>query len=136
MTLPLPPFPTHPLLAPCFNRDYLQHCLPEHRGRYGPMLSQISEDYGCATGLLKLPGSSPMAAFDHCKHILDMPLLVRRARTPPQDVRAKHGLPTVSAPPTQDHGRETHLYINPSMDHSNHRVYIEALLPHLHCFQG
>lgn len=67
----------------------------ELRARYRSMLEQISEDYACATALLRLPGYSPMPAFRRCKHVLDMPLVVRRAKKRADEVRKEHGLPEV-----------------------------------------
>ena len=50
---------------------------------------QIAEDYACADLCLRLPGFTPMPAF---REVVDMPLVVRRARRPRADVRAELGV--------------------------------------------
>jgi len=53
------------------------------------MVWQIAEDYHKATCLLRLPGHSPMPAF---RKVVDVPLVVRRARRTAAEVRAELGL--------------------------------------------
>ena len=48
------------------------------------------QDYACAQRLLRLPGYVPMPAF---REVIDVPLVVRRARRGRDEVRASLGIP-------------------------------------------
>ena len=50
---------------------------------------QIAEDYASCAMLLRLPGFTPMPAF---RQVIDVPLVVRRARRARADVRAELGI--------------------------------------------
>ena len=52
--------------------------------KFTAMVRQIAEDYSQADVLLRLPGYSPMPAF---RNTQDVPLVVRHARTPRDEVR-------------------------------------------------
>lgn len=47
------------------------------------MLKHIAEDYACADAILRLPGYTPMPAF---QKIVDVPMVVRSVRTPAGEV--------------------------------------------------
>lgn len=56
---------------------------------YRSMINQISDDYSQADLLIRLPGYTPMPAF---KKVIDVPLVVRKARKTPKQVREELGI--------------------------------------------
>lgn len=57
---------------------------------FRPLIWQIAEDYSCAFRLLRLPGHVPMPAF---REVIDVPLVVRRARKTKEEVYRDFDLP-------------------------------------------
>eukprot|EP00937_MAST-01D_sp_MAST-1D-sp2_P000043 g43.t1 len=65
--------------------EYLTEAGAEHRS----VVWQIAEDYSLADVCFRLPGFTPMPAF---RDVVDLPLVVRRARRGRAEVRAELGL--------------------------------------------
>lgn len=56
------------------------------------MMKNIAEDYACADAILRLPGYTPLPAF---QKVVDVPMVVRPIRTPPAEVPT-HTIPLLS----------------------------------------
>ena len=68
--------------------DYLTAVGSDFRG----IVWKIAEDYALATKLLRLPGYCPMPAF---REIVDVPLVVRKARKTRDQVSLIHACPCI-----------------------------------------
>jgi L-arabinokinase len=58
-------------------------------GNHRAVVWQIAEDYASAACIFRLPGYTPMPAF---RHVVDAPLVVRRAVRSREEVRAEYGI--------------------------------------------
>ncbi|GAB4816629.1 hypothetical protein N2152v2_003675 [Parachlorella kessleri] len=68
---------------------YSEYLTEAGSSEFRQLVWQIAEDYACAAKLLRLPGYVPMPAF---RQVVDVPLVVRHASRPRQQVRAELGL--------------------------------------------